>query len=54
MTNFDIALIERARKFSRYDYRDIDVLIGVADTDKGKECLRNIREELYESVLDTN
>lgn len=53
MTDFDKKLIEKANNFRRWDYRYIDVLISIADTDEAKEQLRNIRWELYDSVQET-
>lgn len=34
MTEFDEKLIEKANGFRRWDYRNIDVLISIADTEK--------------------
>lgn len=53
MTDFDKRLIEKANKISRYEFRDIGMLISIADTDEAKESLRNIRSELRDLVLDT-
>lgn len=53
MTDFDKKLIEKASKFRRWDYRSIDVLISIADTDEGRQQLTNIRWELYDSVQET-
>ena len=50
MTDFDKKLIEKANNISRWNYRDIDVLISIADTAEAKERLTNIRWELYDSV----
>ncbi len=53
MTDFDKKLIEKANAISRWNYRDIDVLISIADTSEAKKCLTNIRWELYDSVHET-
>lgn len=53
MTDFDKKLIEKADKFSRWNYRDIDILISIADTDEARERLKIIRWELYDSVQET-
>ncbi len=53
MTDFDKKLIEKADKFSRYDYRDIDILIKIADTDEARKRLLDLRWELYDSVQET-
>lgn len=53
MTDFDKKLIEKANEFRRWDYRDVDILIKIADTDEARELLRNIRWELYDSVQET-
>lgn len=53
MTEFDKTLIEKARKFSRYNYRQIDILIKIADTEEARKELTEIRWELYDSVQET-
>ena len=53
MTDFDKKLIEKAEKFSRWNYRNIDVLISIADTEEAVERLRNLRWELYDLVQET-
>ncbi len=53
MTDFDKKLIEKAEKFSRWNYRNIDVLISIADTEEAIERLRNLRWELYDLVQET-
>ncbi|CDE58212.1 unknown [Prevotella sp. CAG:873] len=53
MTDFDKKLIEKANKFSRWDYHNIDVLISIADTDEARKALTNIRWELYDLVQET-
>ena len=53
MTDFDKKLIEKADKFRRWDYRDIDVLVAIADTDEAKKRLINIKWELYDLVKET-
>lgn len=50
MTDFDKKLIEKAENISRWKYRDIDVLISIADTPEAQERLTNIRWELYDSM----
>ena len=37
MTDFDKQLIEKAEKISRWHYRDIDVLISIADTREARD-----------------
>lgn len=53
MTDFDKKLIEKANGISRYRYRNIDVLISIADTEEAKKQLTNIRWELYDLVKET-
>lgn len=53
MTDFDKKLIEKASNFRRWDYRNIDVLISIADTEEARKRLTNIRWELYDLVQET-
>lgn len=53
MTEFDKKLIEKANNISRWRYRDIDVLISIADTEEARQRLTNIRWDLYDSVQET-
>lgn len=53
MTDFDKQLIEKAEKISRWHYRDIDVLISIADTREARDILSNIRECRRDSVIET-
>lgn len=53
MTDFDKKLIEKAEKFSRWDYRNIDILVSIADTAEAKERLTEIRWEFCDSVQET-
>ena len=53
MTDFDKRLIEKASTFSRWHYRNIDVLISIADTEEAKKNLDNIRWELYNLIKET-
>lgn len=53
MTDFDKKLIEKAKTIMRWDYRIIDALTTVADTRECRMELREIRAELYESVMET-
>ena len=53
MTDFDKKLIEKAEKFSRWDYRDIDVLIAIADTDRARRRLEDLRREFVDSIQET-
>ena len=53
MTDFDKKLIEKANGFRRWDYRDIDVLISIADTDEARQRLTKIRWELYDLVQES-
>lgn len=53
MTDFDKQLIEKAQRFRRWDYRNIDVLISIADTDEARKELNAIRWELYDLVKET-
>ncbi len=53
MTDFDQKLIEKARNFRRWDYRHIDILITIADTDEARKRLTDIRWELYDLVQET-
>ncbi len=47
MTEFDKKLIEKARKFRCWDYRDIDILISIAETKEGRQQLADIKYLLY-------
>ena len=40
MTDFDKQLIEKARGIRRWDYRQIDVLVAIADTDEARKRLK--------------
>ena len=51
MTDFDKKLIEKARRISRWHY--LDALISIADTEEARLCLRDIRDDLYDSVQET-
>ncbi len=53
MTDFDKKLIEKARNFRHWDYRNIDVLIAIADTEEARKQLINIRWKLYDLVQET-
>ena len=53
MTDFDKKLIERADRLSRYEYREIDSLIKLAETEEARQILTNIRWELYDLVVET-
>ena len=53
MTDFDKKLIEKANGFRRWDYRNIDVLISIADTEEARKRLTDIRWELYDLVKET-
>lgn len=53
MTDFDKRLIEKAAGLSRWDYRKIDVLISVADTEDARRRLADIRWELRDAVKET-
>lgn len=50
MTDFDKTLIAKAERISRWHYRDIDVLISLADSKEARERLTDIRWELYDSM----
>lgn len=51
MTEFDKTLIKKAETFRRWDYRYIDALIAVADTEEARDRLADIRIELKDLVL---
>lgn len=53
MTDFDKKLIEKAYKIRRWDWRHVNILIAIADTDEARERLTNIKYELYDSVQET-
>ena len=53
MTDFDKILIQKADRFRRWDYPDIDVLIAIADTPQARERLREIRILLQSLVEET-
>lgn len=51
MTDFDKALIEKANKINRWDYRYIDTFVKIADTVEARRMLEDIRANLYDDVL---
>lgn len=53
MTDFDKKLIEKAGSFRRWDYRKIDTLISIADTEEARQRLRSLRWELYDLIKET-
>lgn len=53
MTEFDKKLIEKANKFSRYDYNDVAVLMQISETKEARMKLNNIRCELRDLVRET-
>ncbi|MDE5643919.1 MAG: hypothetical protein K2I56_10570 [Muribaculaceae bacterium] len=53
MPDTDKKLIEKASGIRRWDYRDIDELIAMAQTDQARDILTNIRWELYDLVQET-
>lgn len=53
MTDFDKKLIQKANRFNRWDYRDIDVLIAIADTKEASLQLSRIQTDLYCMVEET-
>lgn len=53
MTQFDKTLIEKAQNIQRWNYRDIDVLVSIADTEEAREQLKCIRWQLYDAVQET-
>lgn len=53
MTDFDKKLIEKAGSFRRWDYRKIDTLISIADTEAARQRLRGLRWELYDLIKET-
>lgn len=53
MTDFDKKLIEKARRISRWHYLDLNALISIADTEEARLCLRDIRDDKYDSVQET-
>lgn len=53
MTDFDKKLIQKANNLPRWNYRDIDVLISIADTAQAKERLLDIRMELRDLTRET-
>ena len=53
MTDFDRKLIEKANNMRRWDYRDVDVLMNIADTEEARRALSYIRGELYTLVQET-
>ena len=53
MTDFDKTLIDKAKQISRYHYRDINVLIGIADSNEAREQLAEIRRQKCDSVQET-
>lgn len=53
MTEFDKKLIEKAGRMRRFNYRDVNVLISIADTEQAKDQLSDIRQTLYELAHET-
>lgn len=53
MTDFDKRLIEKADNISCWDYRLIDDILFLADTDEARRRLVQIRWELYDLVRET-
>ena len=53
MTDFDKTLIEKANKINRWKYRDIDVLISIADTAEARVELSIIRDDLHFLLQET-
>lgn len=53
MTDFDKKLIEKAGKFRRWAWREIDTLMDIADTDEAKDRLWTIRCNLQSLVEET-
>lgn len=53
MTDFDKKLIEKAKKISRFRYKDIDVLIDIADTEEARNELSNWQDMLYDLAYET-
>lgn len=54
MTDFDKKLIEKAKAICPHYYRDINVLIDIADSDECRRQLEIIKQAHYEVVLETN
>lgn len=46
MTDFDKKLVEKALRINRWYYRNINVLISIADTQEARERLTDIMYEL--------
>lgn len=53
MTDFDKKLIDKANTFSPRDYRDVDILISIADSAEGRLRLSYVRGELYDLMCET-
>lgn len=53
MTDFDKKLIEKAGTINRWNWRDIDILISIADTPEARAHLEDIRGELRNLVQET-
>lgn len=53
MTEFDKQLIEKANNLRCWDYRYIDYIVILADTDEARRQLRQIRWELYDLTRET-
>lgn len=53
MTDFDKKLIEKANQIRRWNYRSIDTLISIADTDEARRRLTDIRQELRDLSEET-
>lgn len=53
MTDFDKKLIEKAEKISRWHYRDLFILMSLADTQECRDILDRLRWDLYDSIQET-
>lgn len=53
MTEFDKQLIQKANHLCRWDYPYIDTMIVIADTDEARRRLAQIRQDLYDLILET-
>lgn len=53
MTEKDKKLIEEAERLVRYDYRQIDDMIKLADTEEARYRLKLLRWEKYDLCVET-
>lgn len=53
MTELDKKLIEAAQLIYRWKWRDISLLVSIADTEEARQRLTEIQNGLYDSTRET-